>query len=159
MNNWLLTLPRPPSQSWADRAREYEDWSMAELLAGRRFAQATPDASSAPMSSTDAAPEPAPASLPSWLGDAQWQPMPGRLPELPPGAELDPFERAAIRTRRSVVPDGRRRRSSMGPPFLNEPPQDYPSYLGPVPRAPEWEQVVPGPTPWSPLAPPPRATD
>jgi hypothetical protein len=48
----------------------------------------------------------------------------------------------------------------MGPPFLNEPPQDYPSHLGPVPQAPDWEQVVTSPTtPWSPLATPPRATD
>jgi hypothetical protein len=77
-----------------------------------------------------------------------------RLPGPPPTVDLDPFERAAIRTRRPVRP-----RSPMGPPFLNEAPQDYPSHLGPVPRAPAWEQVVPGPTPWSPLAPPPRATD
>jgi hypothetical protein len=77
-------------------------------------------------------------------------------PPLVPRANVtdDPFERAAIRLRRPTP-----RRSPMGPPFLNEPPQDYPSYLGPVPRAPEWEQVVPGPTPWSPLAAPPRATD
>jgi hypothetical protein len=47
----------------------------------------------------------------------------------------------------------------MGPPFLNEPPQDYSSYLGPVLQGPNWEQVVTGPTPWSPLAKPPRATD
>jgi hypothetical protein len=47
----------------------------------------------------------------------------------------------------------------MGPPFLNEAPQDYPSHLGPVPHAPDWEQVVTSPSPWSPLAKPPRATD
>lgn len=84
---------------------------------------------------------------------------PGRLPELPPAVELDPSERGAIRTKRSVIPDSRRRRPQMGPPCLNEAPQDYPSHLGPVPRGPDWEQVVPGPTPWSPSARPPRATD
>jgi hypothetical protein len=47
----------------------------------------------------------------------------------------------------------------MGPPFLNQPPQDYPSHLGPVPQAPNWEQVDTRPSPWSPLAEPPRATD
>jgi hypothetical protein len=47
----------------------------------------------------------------------------------------------------------------MGPPFLDKPPQSYPSHLAPVPRAPDWEQVVNGSTPWSLLAPPPRAMD
>jgi hypothetical protein len=78
------------------------------------------------------------------------------LRELPPAADENPFDRAATRARRSVVSA---RRRPMGPPFLNEAPQDYPSHLGPVPRAPDWEQVVPGATPWSPLAKPPRATD
>jgi hypothetical protein len=70
---------------------------------------------------------------------------------------LDPFERAAIRKRNSVISHARRR--PFGPPFLDEPPQDYASYLGPVPRAPDWDEVVPGPTPWSPLRAPTRATD
>jgi hypothetical protein len=79
------------------------------------------------------------------------------LPETPT-VDQDSFERSVGSTRRPVVSDGRHPKP-MGPPFLNEPPQDYPSHLGPVPRAPEWEQVVPGPTPWSPLAPPPHVAD
>jgi hypothetical protein len=133
-----------------------EGWSLPELMRGERFTQSTSNASSVPASSAEQATA---ASLPGWLADAQWQPVPARVPEPPPTADLDPFERAAIRTRLSVIPDGRRRRPQMGPPFLNEAPQGYPSHLGPVPRTPDWEQVVPGPTPWSPLAPPPRATD
>ena len=78
-------------------------------------------------------------------------------PETQPSIELDPFERAAIRQSNSVISHARRR--PFGPPFLDGPPQDYASHLGPVPRAPEWDQVVPGPTSWSPLRAPTRATD
>jgi hypothetical protein len=162
MRNWALTFPllNYPLPETRPVPANYEDWSVAELYAGERFAPSAQTASPAPNSPAGVGAEPATAaSLPDWLADAHWQATPGRLPELSPTVELDPFERAAIRTRRSVIPDSRRRRSPMGPPFLDEPPQDYPSHLGPVPRGPDWEQVVPGPTPWSALAPPPRATD
>lgn len=162
MRNWAPTFPLlnyPLPEAPAD-PKDYWDWSVAELYTGRRLAPSAAAASPEPMSSMGARAEPATAaSLPGWLKDAQWQATPGRLPELPPTAELDPFERAAISRRRSVIPDSRRRRPQMGPPFLDEPPQDYPSHLGPVPRAPDWEQTVTGSTPWSPLAKPPRATD
>jgi hypothetical protein len=136
-DNWLPTVASPPSSWSPSRVREYlaslEGWSLPELMRGERFAQSTLNASSVPASSTEQATA---ASPPGWLADAQWQPTPARLPEPPPSADLDPSERAAIRTRRAVIPDGRRRRPQMGPPFLNEAPQDYPSHLGPVPRAP-----------------------
>jgi hypothetical protein len=81
MSNWLLTLPRPLRQSWAERAREFEDWSMAELLAGRRLAQSTPEASPAPMSSAGASAEPTTTASQRPL-DTPWPvapaPQPGR---------------------------------------------------------------------------------
>jgi hypothetical protein len=162
MRNWAPTFPLlnrslPETGSVPE---DYEDWSEAELYAGRRFAQAAPTALPPPPLPPSAGAETVTtASLPRWLADAQWQATPGRLPELTPTAEMGPFERAAIRTRRSVIPGSRRRRPPMGPPFLDEVPQDYPSHLAPVPRAPDWEQTVTGPTPWSPLAKVPRATD
>ena len=139
-----------------------EDWRPTSPLLDRRwlrFAQSVPTELPAPVSSSE---EPS-VTPPAWLEGAQWQATPETtawpepLPTLPSTIIDGPFERAAIRTTNSVM--SRERRRPFGPPFLNEPPQDYPSHLAPVPRGPEWEQVVRGPTPWSPLAKPPRATD
>lgn len=156
MNNWLPTVPRPPRQSWEDMAREYEDRSMAESLAGRRFAQSRPNASPAPMSSMGMPTElGTPESQPSWLFDTPWPVAPAPHPGPRPMATIsdDPSERYTARMQRSVISPARR-----GP---SEPPQDYPSYLGPMPRAPDWEEVPAAPTPWPSLARarPPHATD
>jgi hypothetical protein len=163
MRNWAPTFPllNRPLPGTRPVPADYEDWSVAELYAGERFPPSAPTALPPPASPPGAGAEAAVArSQPGWLADAQWETTPeaGSWPEPRPiprsaGTE-DPFERAAIRMRRRTP-----RRSPMGPPFLDEPPQDHPSHLGPVPRAPDWEQTVTGPTPWSPLAPPPRATD
>jgi hypothetical protein len=165
MMNWLPTSPlltRPPSQpDLRDMLAAFDGWSIAELMRNERFAQA-PDESLPPASAMNERAEPAVAWQPDWLANAQWQsaseiapwPEPPSMPR--PSISEDPFERAAIRLRRRTPS----RYSPMGPPFLNETPQDYPSHLGPVPQAPEWEQVITNPTsPWSPLAQPPRATD
>ena len=122
MTNWPPTFAlfngAPPETRPAPE--DYEGWSIAELYAGRRL---PPSAAASPSSTSFSGDEAATAaSLPSWLADAQWQATPGRLPELPPTAEMRPFERAAI-------PDSHRRRSQMGRPFLDEAPQDYPSFL------------------------------
>jgi len=135
-----------------------EDWRPTSPLMNRRwlnFAQSAPTELPAPVSPTG---EPS-VTPPAWLEGAQWQATPETTswpeppPTLPSTLTDDPFERAAIRRTRSQP------RRGMRTPFLDEPPQDYPSHLAPVPRAPDWEQVIPGPSPWSPLAPPPRATD
>jgi hypothetical protein len=165
MRNWSPASPllarHPLPRNPQDVLAELDGWSIAELLRGERFEPPTPDAPLAPPPSVGARAEPATtASQPAWLANAQWQATPGSAswPEMPPiprsAISDDPFERAAIRTRRPTP-----RRSPMGPPFLNQPPSDYPSHLGPVPRVPDWEEVVPGPIPRSPLAEPPRATD
>jgi hypothetical protein len=163
MTNWLPTFPllnRPPSPpDPRDLLAELDGWSIDELMRNERFAQA-PDEPLPPTSSLNARPEPAAAWQPDWLANAQWQATPETAPWPEPPSmprstvSVGPFERAPS-------PLGRRtpRRSPIGPPFLNEPPRDYPSHLGPVPQAPEWEEVVPtGTTPWSPLTEPPRAT-
>lgn len=148
----------PSAESAPSRAQRGR---LGARIAREGFGPTASDASPAPTASVGADAEPATAaSSPGWLRDAQWQVTPGRLPDLPPAApdhdgplSASPFEHVDART----VPDVRRR--SMGAPFLNAAPQDYPSHLGPVPQGPDWEQVVPGPTPWSPLAPTARATD
>jgi hypothetical protein len=136
-----------------------EDWRPTSPLLNRRwlrFAQSAPTASPEPMAPTEAPS----VAVPPWLEDAQWQatpettPWPEPPPTLPSTITDDPFERAAIRRTRPMP-----RRSPTGRSFLNEAPQDYPSHLAPVPRAPDWEQVTNAPTRWSPLAQPPRATD
>jgi hypothetical protein len=161
MSNWYAADPSRVPPFSPERARQlldkFEGWSIPELMRGERFAQSTSNAPSAAMSSPGASADPTMSrSQPDWLTGAQWREMPARLPELSPPVDENPF--AALRRRQSAISDARRPRP-IGPPFLNEPPQDYPSYLGPVPRAPNWEQVVPGDTPWSPLASPRRATD
>ncbi len=168
MNNWSRTSPLITGLQ-ALRAGEqmpsYDGWSVDELLLGERLAQAMPTTSPLAASPTGepAGPE-LPHPQPAWVANAQWRATPevGPWPEAPsslsPIISEDPFERAAIRMRRSVVSDARRR-SPMGPPFLDEPPQNYPSHLGPVPQAPRWEQTVTGATPWSPFARPPGARD
>jgi hypothetical protein len=139
----------------------FDGWSIAELLRNERFAQA-PDESLPPTSAMNARAEPATARQPDWLANAQWHsasdiapwPEPPSTPR--PRLSEDPRYRDVNRIRRRTPS----RYSPMGPPYLNEPPHDYPSHLGPVPQAPDWEQVVPtGATPWSPLRPRARATD
>lgn len=76
MDNWSLTFPLgnyPLPGTQAD-PEKYRDWSIPELLAGRRFAQSTLTAPPAPMSSSGVDAEPRSAApLPSWLDDAQWR--------------------------------------------------------------------------------------
>ncbi len=137
MSNWSPTSPlftrQPLPRNPQDVLADLDDWSIAELLLGERFEQPTPDAPLAPTPSAGARAEPATASQPAWLANAQWHATPGNVswPERPaiPRSAIsdDPFERAAISTRHSTP-----RRSPMGPPFLNQPPSDYPSHLGPV---------------------------
>lgn len=160
MTNWLPTFPllnRPPSQpDPRDLLAALDGLSIDELMRNERFAQ-IPDQSHPPLSATGARADQASAWQPDWLTNAQWQSTPATTPwpepPMSPSTVEDPFDRDTNRMRRRpAVLDARRRRSPMGPPFLNEPPQDYPSHLGPVPQAPDWEQVVPtGATPWSPL--------
>jgi hypothetical protein len=160
MRNWLPTFPllNRPLPETGPVPEDYLDWSVPELYAGRRFAQAAATATPAPVGAgAESATTP---SLPGWLADSQWQAMPETTPwpepPMMPRSVVgeDRRERGTIRLGRSM-PLG----SQRGPRFFNEPPPDYPSHLRPVPRALEWEQVVPGPTPWSPLAEPRRATD
>ena len=136
-----------------------EDWRPTSPLLNRRwlnFAQSAPPAWPAPVSSSE---EPS-VTPPAWLEGAQWQATPETtswsepLPTFPSTINDGPIDPPVIRGRWPTPG-----RSRMGPPFLDEAPQDYPSHLAPVPRAPDWEQVVNGPTRWSPLAQPPRATD
>jgi hypothetical protein len=134
-----------------------EDWRPTSPLMNRRwlnFAQSAPPAWPAPsMEESSVTPM-------AWLEGAQWQATPETtswpepLPTVPSTINDGPIDPPVIRRRRPAAG-----RSPMGPPFLDEAPQNYPSHLAPVPRGPEWEQVVRGPTPWSPLAKPPRATD
>jgi hypothetical protein len=165
VSNWYAADPSRLSPFSPERTRqlqaEYEDWTIAELMRGERFVPSTAAASPAPTRSADGPSNAATApSQPGWLTGAQWRetpqsvpwPEPPLLPRTPFSEE--PSEGAAFGLRRPTP-----RRSPMGPPFLNEAPQGYPSHLGPVPRAPDWEQVVSGDTPWSPVAPPRRATD
>jgi hypothetical protein len=164
MSNWLPTSPLITGlQDLRARqaASSLDDWSIAELLRGERFAQSTPGSSPVPESTTDPQTRSATtASHSSWLADALWRgtpaaiPWPAPPPSPPATISEDPFERAAILRRRRTP-----RRPTMGPPFFDELPRDYASHLGPVPRGPDWEQVVTGPTPWSPLVAPPRARD
>lgn len=161
MRYWYPTSPLVRQQNPLPAELSAADLALAQRIAREGFRPTASDTSPAPTSSVGADAEPATAaSSPGWLRDAQWQVTPGRLPDLPPAApdrdgplSASPFERVDART----VPDARRR--SMRALFLNETPQDYPSHLGPVPQGPDWEQVVAGPTPWSPLAPTARATD
>jgi hypothetical protein len=164
MTNWLPTSPlltRPPSRpDPRDMLAAFDGWSIAELLRNERFAQA-PAQSVPPTSAMNARAEPAVSAQPDWHANAQWQSAsetaPWPEPPSMPRTRLseDPRYRDVNRIRRRTPS----RYSPMGPPYLNEPPQDYPSHLGPVPQAPEWEEVVPtGTTPWSPLTEPPRAT-
>lgn len=156
MRKWLSTFPllnRPLPETGPVPA-DYEDWSVDELLAGRRFAQSAPTAPPMPPSSMGSAADAATtASLPGWLASTQWlvapAQQPGPRPVLP--VSDDPFERFTIRTSRSAISPARGRPS--------EPPQDYPSYLGPVPRVPDWAEVPTAATPGSPLARLPHATD
>jgi hypothetical protein len=157
MTNWRLTLPQPPRPSSlhsarASSSRTIEDmledlrgWSIPELLRGERDPVLTPAALAEPAPSTGERTEPAAAaSQPGWLADAQWQPTPGRLPALPPPVELDPFERAAIRTRRSVIPiirtderlpSGRHRIRNEGTGLSRLQDPSLPSwYIGPLDR-------------------------
>jgi hypothetical protein len=136
-----------------------EDWRPTSPLMNRRwlnFAQSAPPAWPAPVATT----EESSLTPAAWLEGAQWQATPETtswpepIPTLPSTINDGPIDPPIIRRRRPTPG-----RSPMGPPFLDEAPQDYPSHLAPVPRAPDWEQVVPGPSPWSPLAPTPRATD
>lgn len=156
MNNWSRTSPLITSLQ-ALRAREgipsYDDWSVAELLQGERSAPSVPVASPVPVSSTGEPVEPALLPQSDWLADLPWSVAPAPPPGLRPmpATSEDPFERFTNRMRRSVISSARR-----GP---SEPPRDYPSYLGPIPRSPDWEEVPAGATPWSPLANPPHATD
>lgn len=166
-NTWLPTFPlanRWPSSNDASSWPDYSGWSIPELLRGERFAQSAPNEPVAPTSPAGASTEAAlVTSRPHWLTtaerqvtpqDGSWPAPPPTLPYSPPVGD-DPFERAAFRLRRPTP-----RQSPMGPPFLNEAPANYPSHLGPIPKGPSWPEVVPhGPTPWSPLAQPPRATD
>ncbi len=140
MSNWSPTSPlftrQPLPRNPQDVLADLDDWSIAELLLGERFEQPTPDAPLAPTPSAGARAEPATASQPAWLANAQWHATPGTVswPERPaiPRSAIsdDPFERVVIGRRRPTP-----RQSPMGPPFLNQPPSDYPSHLGPVPRA------------------------
>lgn len=153
MRYWYATSPLvqqnpPPVELSA------ADLALVERLAREGFGSAASAASPAPVSSMGADAEPvAAASSPGWSGDTPWPvapaPQPGPRPV--PTISEDPFERFTTRMRRSVFAPGRR-----GP---SEPPRDYPSYLGPVPRGPDWEEVPAAATPWSPLARPPHATD
>jgi hypothetical protein len=168
---------------------DYDGWTIAELLRGERFAPPPTAAEQrpVPMPSVGARAGPVTAAMqPAWLANGQWQAMPGRPPKLPTDAPWPDYEGWSIpelmvgRRFARAMPTAPPEPTSTGtdwlagaqwratpatgpwpepPPFLNAPPQDYPSHLGPVPRAPDWEQVVTGPSPWSPLAKPPRATD
>ena len=129
-----------------------EDWRPTSPLMNRRwlnYAQSVPTELPAPVSPM----ETTSATVPPWFGDVQWPvapaPQPGPRPV--PDISEDPAERFTTRMRRAVLAPGRR-----GP---SEPPRDYPSYLGPMPQSPAWEEVPAAATPWSPLARPPHATD
>lgn len=123
-------MPAPPS-AWPD-------------VAATEAPQQAPDQDAAASLFMRSAMMPTPSS-----GPVLW-------PDAPVVVDEDPFARAAERIQRSVVSPARHR-NPMGP-FLAAPPADYVSYLSPVPKGPDWEQVVPGATPWSPLAPPPKPT-
>ena len=113
MTNWLPTFPllnRSPSPpDPRDLLAELDGWSIAELMRNERFAQAPEESLQQISGMGGARAEPAAAWQPDWLANAQWQSMPARPPEPPPTIELDPFERAAIRTRNSVISHARRR--------------------------------------------------
>jgi hypothetical protein len=166
MNNWSQTSPMITALrslcTAPDTMADLDGMTIAEFLRGERFAQPTPGSPPVPESTTDpqTGPTATAVSQSSWLADALWRGTPAAIPwpappPSPPATISDnPFERAAILRRRRMP-----RRPTMGPPFFDELPRDYASHLGPVPRGPDWEQVVTGPTPWSPLAAPPRARD
>jgi hypothetical protein len=95
MNNWLPTFPLL-NRTWSAQGpapEDYKDWSVAELLAGRRFAQSEPIAApEQPLSDGVGAGPATTASQPDWLAGAQWQ-APPELPAWPKPPEQDPWSR------------------------------------------------------------------
>jgi hypothetical protein len=96
MDNWLPTFPLL-NRAWPARGpvpEDYKDWSVAELFAGRRFAQSEPTAAPERPLSDGARTAPATTAFqPDWLADAQWQAPPERQPAWPKSPEQDPWSR------------------------------------------------------------------